>query len=936
MLLAILTDVSSRFEDSSMDFDSFQNGILNLDGLKEDERFGISKLLERVKRRYDKKLQVSSRTKVKRMVPKLLQERLRDETPSASSKPRKLTWLSLPYFSLQKYTSSALQPSSHPPRTLLQTRQSMTPKERDLRQAVCHLPDTPAGSCFHIGQAWFLILDNSSIISCAGLSTSQLSKDSISIVPHRNDNPDSLMRTLLVSDSGSSLWSFPIEECKTWIDFVKHFFQLWPLGFEFVYGGDIVKPKDWPRIFNQLTSISSKSKRSPAGGLNAQEDGASYQLDRTVADLDTPKPEINTKDSGSASDNASAGTKTLLSNEFHIFHWMNTQIEILNNPKTAKNSSTPHLVAGVDEILLQDDLQEIDDYLLQKTNFSERFAYKASSKHTRKQFYDVLVEVESKVQGDRSLQATYELQVELANAAEALFGFFLSPENSGPTTEKYWGPLYDIILAMLPFGLIQLDGSSGNDESNQAPHMFSDRGAWSIDTRDVKQIVDWLELIGKRTELFRELLSEVPLVERCEIKISEKLPQAWLHLLMALAFTKDMAPSWNTHVYLCLDLMNEGMKETIQTLSKYQLSDYVVFAPFDVASLITFQLSQDLTGSCPDICETYVDYMRSLEFDIDADPINREHQGRITDLKQEISVILDTLETQREVLNDAQNAQLRPNFQDGRVNRAVPEPKYEYKPSTFLEHRATNHIIHERPVHYRDAYEFDMDIKTPSPMTNPSSPHNPRGVQGLLFRESLALIEERIEVFRDINERATYLENWNLRSIDTHKDRQETAIYAFTIVTIIFLPLSTVASILGMNTNDVRNMDLTQWIFWAIAIPLTIIIIALVLLWSDEWYDFWRAIGNLLGRKSKSKSNEKRRYYLRLPEGSNYPRAEPIMPGLGIAPPPPPPRAPATGVFPGSGYYPPPQGLVPRVRRRRSSRTLFGGPREEYVSGGYY
>ncbi|KAA8570208.1 hypothetical protein EYC84_002526 [Monilinia fructicola] len=737
-----------RFEDSSMDFDGFQSGILNLDGLKENERFAISKLMERVKRRYDKTLQVSSRIKIRRMIPKLLQEPIRNETPVPASRSRKLVWLCLPYFSLQKYTSSDVKSSSHPPQTLLQTRQSMTPKERDLKQA-----------------AWFLILDDSFIISCAGLSTAQLIDNSVSIVPYRNKNPVSPMRTLLVSSSGSTLWSFPLEECKTWIVrnlnvifhlelysnqcyfriFVKHFLELWPLGFEFSYNESTITPSDWPRIFKQAersrVDLQLKSRHQ-----NTKEEGASNQSNVNIADSNAPTPDCNQKNFDSQSSHPSKATKTLLLNEFHIFSWMNTHIEVPDSSKTARDSSTPNFKAGVNEILLQKDLQEIDDYLLQATSLRERFAYKASPRHTRKQFYDVLAEVESKVQVDQSLQTTYELQVELANAAEAVFGFFLSPQQSGPTIEKYWGPLYDIIL----------------------------------------------------------------------------------------------------------------------------------------------------------------------EFDIDADPINREHQGRITDLKQEIAVILETLETQRAILDDAQNAQLRPHFQDGRLNRVVHAPKYEYRPSTFVEPHTRN-TMSETPINHPEYYEVDLGIRTPSPPKNQSSPDNSRGVQGLLFRESLALIEERIKVFHDINDRATYLEDWNLRSIDTNKDRQETAIYAFTIVTIIFLPLSTVASILGMNTNDVRNMELTQWLFWVIAIPLTLIIIGLVLIWSDEWHNFRSAFSNLWGKGTK-------RRHVRLPE--DYARMEP-MTGLSIAP-----KARASGIYP--GYYPPRPGPMPRLRR---PSALFAG--REYAPGGY-
>jgi hypothetical protein len=83
-----------------------------------------------------------------------------------------------------------------------------------------------------------------------------------------------------------------------------------------------------------------------------------------------------------------------------------------------------------------------------------------------------------------------------------------------------------------------------------------------------------------------------------------------------------------------------------------------------------------------------------------------------------------------------------------------------------------------------------------------------------------------------------------MNAIRDNKDRQEAAIYAFTIVTIIFLPISTVASVFGMNTNDVRNMGQSQWLFWAVALPLTTIVIVVSLfaagiipgpLWPLSW-----------------------------------------------------------------------------------------------------
>ncbi len=48
-------------------------------------------------------------------------------------------------------------------------------------------------------------------------------------------------------------------------------------------------------------------------------------------------------------------------------------------------------------------------------------------------------------------------------------------------------------------------------------------------------------------------------------------------------------------------------------------------------------------------------------------------------------------------------------------------------------------------------------------------------------------------------------------------------------MTVIFLPLSFVASVFGMNTADIRNMGHHQWTFWVSAIPVTIIVIGVSL-----------------------------------------------------------------------------------------------------------
>jgi hypothetical protein len=61
-------------------------------------------------------------------------------------------------------------------------------------------------------------------------------------------------------------------------------------------------------------------------------------------------------------------------------------------------------------------------------------------------------------------------------------------------------------------------------------------------------------------------------------------------------------------------------------------------------------------------------------------------------------------------------------------------------------------------------------------------------------------------------------------NIEIAEESNSKAIRVFTLVTIVFLPLSFIASVFGMNTTDIRDMGSSQRLFWAIAIPVTALI----------------------------------------------------------------------------------------------------------------
>lgn len=108
------------------------------------------------------------------------------------------------------------------------------------------------------------------------------------------------------------------------------------------------------------------------------------------------------------------------------------------------------------------------------------------------------------------------------------------------------------------------------------------------------------------------------------------------------------------------------------------------------------------------------------------------------------------------------------------------------------------------------------------------------GLRGLFFLECSRFVEQREYEFRQYAKYAVDLQQALTYKMDFTKDRQENAIFAFTLVTIVFLPISTVSSIFGMNTTDVRDMQSSQWLYWAVAIPLTLFVILTGLWWMGE------------------------------------------------------------------------------------------------------
>lgn len=114
------------------------------------------------------------------------------------------------------------------------------------------------------------------------------------------------------------------------------------------------------------------------------------------------------------------------------------------------------------------------------------------------------------------------------------------------------------------------------------------------------------------------------------------------------------------------------------------------------------------------------------------------------------------------------------------------------------------------------------------------NPPNTRRQQLQPFEEKLmACIEELLqgdqETYEFTRDQCSPLALKVKQSTEINEEDHGKAIFVFTVVTTIFLPLSFVTSFLGMNTTDIRDTTYNQSLFWMIALPVTAIVMALIM-----------------------------------------------------------------------------------------------------------
>ncbi len=217
--------------------------------------------------------------------------------------------------------------------------------------------------------------------------------------------------------------------------------------------------------------------------------------------------------------------------------------------------------------------------------------------------------------------------------------------------------------------------------------------------------------------------------------------------------------------------------------------------------------------------------------EITTKPSDRSCQHRIDLVRQEMTAIRRTVSQQRHMI-----ASLRQTV---------------YPAAMFELYQPVDDEIGGRRAHYSSRYRqaevevmrlddrgrddrLDNRLLNVLEKESKLSPTERNGFRGLFLNDCAQLLEQRAYEFRRYAEYADDLERAVAYKMDFTKDRQENAVYAFTVVTIVFLPLSAIAGIFGMNTIEIRDMPYKQWLYWVVALPVTICTIVIGLWWMNE------------------------------------------------------------------------------------------------------
>jgi hypothetical protein len=237
-----------------------------------------------------------------------------------------------------------------------------------------------------------------------------------------------------VAYGDSVVWSFDADECRTWFvsqasssndrsdtlhqGFLSKFQAFWPKVPEFWHKDQAVTAYTWPRILKLASAVKAMS----------------LKITMKLGSLPDPPPRAILRPDPQVLPSTHGGKGKPGTQEFaHML-------------ALATGDSRGPQIQGTGFKLLEAQLDAAETFLTCDTTYTDRKAYKTCKEATRKECYDYLVELSGRIEEveSDSLRRAYEEKVDVFNAADIVYSFFLPTNFQGPMVGKFWGAVRSI------------------------------------------------------------------------------------------------------------------------------------------------------------------------------------------------------------------------------------------------------------------------------------------------------------------------------------------------------------------------------------------------------------------------------------------------------------------------------------------------------------
>ena len=250
--------------------------------------------------------------------------------------------------------------------------------------------------------------------------------------------------------------------------------------------------------------------------------------------------------------------------------------------------------------------------------------------------------------------------------------------------------------------------------------------------------------------------------------------------------------------------------------------------------------------------DRYAGHLGHLQYRLHRSPSTKLVMDLIA-CQEELNIVIQITQQQAEMISELQSM-ISKDSEDPDENAQVPTPMSSYQ-TRPLDHSSYGAFDTARTAHHRATYR--------QLSTSPASRSTP-------IDQLLDNLNRELADLQDLRNNADRLVTRTIQLVNIRLEDHGKAIIVFTVVTMIFLPLNFVSSFFGMNFSDIRDMNQTQWLFWAVALCVTAGVVGAslflafsggkmyekMLLWKDRYQEQYGSASRTSRRTNISQESE--------------------------------------------------------------------------------